>query len=57
MTPLSACPINFISFEMEAVKGYLDALGFQIYLDDLQLTFLLLWQVGNRKVLNESTEC
>lgn len=57
MTPLSACPIEFFSFEMEAMKGDLDDLGFLRYLGDLQLTFLLLWQVRNRKVLNESTVC
>ena len=57
MTHLSACPINFTSSEMEAVKGYLDALGFLTHFSDLELTSLLLWKAENRKVLNESTAC
>lgn len=40
MTPLNACAINFISFKME-VNGFLDALGSQIYLGGLELTFPL----------------
>ena len=41
MTQLNACPIMFISFHMEAVEGFLGAFGFQIYLGDQELSFLL----------------
>ena len=42
MTQSNSCPVNLIIFEMEAGKGFLDALGSQIYLGGPRVDFPLI---------------